>query len=106
MKKKGVKVIASAAIFVLALVMIIMGVVGMSQRGGANGAAYLAAMRDRAVLVATGEGAVESYVKIAGDKAREEAKAAGGGMSAIREAVAKAEEEARNNSSASNGTSK
>jgi len=101
MKKKGVKVIASAAIFVLALVMIIMGAVGMSQRGGANGAAYLAAMRDRAVLVATGEGAVESYVKIAGDKARAEAKAAGGGMSAIREAVAKAEEEARNNSSAS-----
>lgn len=101
MKKKGVKVIASAAILVLAVVMIIMGAVGMSQRGGANGTAYLAAMRDRAVLVATGEGAVESYVKIAGDKAREEAKAAGGGMSAIREAVAKAEEEARNNSSAS-----
>lgn len=100
MKKKGVKVIASAAILVLALVLIVMGAVGMSQRSGANGTAYLAAMRDRAVLVATGEGAVESYVKIAGDKARAEAKAAGGGMSAIREAVAKAEEEARNNSSA------
>ena len=98
--KKGVKVIASAAILVLALVLIIMGVVGMSQRGGASGAAYLAAMRDRAVLVATGEGAVESYVKIAADKARAEVKAAGGGMSAIRDAVAKAEEEARANSSA------
>ena len=36
MKKKGIKVIASAAIFVLALVMIIMGAVGMSQRGGAS----------------------------------------------------------------------
>lgn len=101
MKKKGVKSVVSVVIFVLAVVLIIGGAVGMTQRGGAAGTAYLAEMRDRAVLVATGEGAVESYVKIAGDKARAEAKAAGGGMSAIREAVAKAEEEARANSSAS-----
>ena len=100
MKKKGIKIIASAAILILALVMIVMGIAGMNMRGNASGTEYLSAMRDRAVLVATGEGAVESYVKIAGDKARAEAKAAGGGMSAIREAVAKAEEEARNNSSA------
>ena len=101
MKKKGMKLIASAVILILAVVMIVMGVIGMNQRGSEVGAKYLADMRNRAVLVATGEGAVESYVKIAGDKARAEAKAAGGGMSAIREAVAKAEEEARNNSSAS-----
>ena len=100
MKKKNIKVLASAVIFILAIVMIVMGVVGLNTRGNASGAAYLKDMCNRAVLVATGEGAVESYVKIAGDKAREEAKAAGGGMSAIREAVAKAEEEARNNSSA------
>ena len=101
MKKKGMKLIASAAILVLAVVVIVMGIIGMNQRGSEVGAAYLADMRNRAVLVATGEGAVESYVKIAGDKARAEAKAAAGGMSAIREAVAAAEEEARNNSSAS-----
>ena len=101
MKKKGMKLIASAVILILAVVMIVMGVIGMNQRGSEVGAGYLADMRNRAVLVATGEGAVESYVKIAGDKARAEAKAAGGGMSAIREAVAAAEEEARNNSSAS-----
>lgn len=100
MKKKGIKIIASAAILILALVMIVMGIVGMNKRGNAAGEQFLKDMRNRAVLVATGEGAVESYVKIAGDKARAEAKAAGGGMSAIREAVAKAEEEARNNSSA------
>ena len=101
MKKKGVKIIASAVIFILAIVMIVMGAVGMVQRGSEKGAAYLADMRDRAVLVATGEGAVESYVQIAKAEAQAAAKAAGGGMSAIREAVAKAEEEARNNSSAS-----
>ena len=92
MKKKGIKIIASAAILILALAMIVVGIMGMNMRGNTSGEQFLKDMRDRAVLVATGEGAVESYVKIAGDKARAEAKAAGGGMSAIREAVAKAEE--------------
>ena len=101
MGKKSAKIIASAVIFILAAVLIVMGTVGLTQRGTAAGTDYLKDMRNRAVLVATGEGAVESYVKIAADKARAEAKAAGGGMSAIREAVAKAEEEARANSSAS-----
>ena len=101
MAKKGAKIIASAVIFILAVVLIVMGTVGLTQRGTAAGTGYLKDMRNRAVLVATGEGAVESYVKIAADKARAEAKAAGGGMSAIREAVAKAEEEARANTSAS-----
>ena len=101
MGKKSAKIIASAVIFILAVVLIVMGSVGLTQRGTAAGTDYLKDMRNRAVLVATGEGAVESYVKIAADKARAEAKAAGGGMSAIREAVAKAEDEARANSSAS-----
>ncbi len=100
MGKKSAKIIASAVIFILAVVLIVMGTVGLYQRGTAAGTGYLKDMRNRAVLVATGEGAVESYVKIAADKARAEAKAAGGGMSAIRDAVAKAEEEARANSSA------
>ena len=100
MGKKSAKIIASAVIFILAAVLIVMGTVGMYQRGTEAGTGYLRDMRNRAVLVATGEGAVESYVKIAADEARAEAKAAGGGMSAIRDAVAKAEEEARANSSA------
>lgn len=100
MAKKGAKLIASVVILALAVVLIVMGTVGLAQRGSASGAAYLKDMRTRAVLVATGEGAVESYVEIAKAKATAEAKAAGGGMSAIREAVAKAEEEARANSSA------
>lgn len=72
----------------------------MSVRTKAGGLNALKDMRSRAVLIATGEGAVESYVAIAVEKARAEAKAAGGGMSEIRDAVAKAEEEARSNSSA------
>lgn len=101
MAKKGAKLIASVVILALAVVLIIMGTVGLAQRGSGSGASYLMDMRTRAVLVATGEGAVESYVEIAKAEAMAAAKAAGGGMSAIRDAVAKAEEEARANSSAS-----
>ncbi len=98
-KGKAQKII-SIAVLALAVVMIVMGVVGLSTRGNTAGQRYLNDMRNRAVLVATGEGAVESYVAIAQDRAREEVKAAGGGMSEIREAVAAAEEEARKNASA------
>ena len=99
-KAKANKLV-SALVLLLAIVLIVMGIVGMTSRSGASGQQYLKDMRNRAVLVATGEGAVESYVKIAADKAREETKAAGGGMSEIRKAVAAAEENARANSSAS-----
>ena len=99
-KGKAQKII-SIVVLALAVVMIVMGVVGLSTRGNAAGQKYLSDMRNRAVLVATGEGAVESYVAIAQDRAREEVKAAGGGMSEIREAVAAAEEEARKNASSS-----
>ena len=98
-KAKANKLV-SVLVLIVAVVVIIMGVVGMSSRNAASGQKYLDDMRNRAVLVATGEGAVESYVKIAADNARAEAKAAGGGMSEIRKAVAAAEEAARANSSA------
>ena len=91
----------SALVLLLAVAVIITGIVGMSTRSAESGIKFLKDMRNRAVLVATGEGAVESYVKIAADQARAEAKAAGGGMSEIRKAVAAAEEAARANSSAS-----
>ena len=98
-KSKANKIV-SALVLLLAIVIVVMGIVGTTSRNAASGQKYLDEMRDRAVLVATGEGAVESYVKIAADKAREETKAAGGGMSEIRKAVAEAEENARANSSA------
>ena len=87
--------IVSGAILVLAAVMILVGVFGVSLRGGEEGTSFLANMRARAVLITTGEGAVEAYVEAAKDAARVKVKAEGGGLSAIRDAVAKAEEEAR-----------
>lgn len=92
--------LVSVLVLVLAVAFIATGIFGMTARNGASGQQHLIDLRNRAVLVVTGEGAVESYVKIAADKAREEAKAAGGGMSEIRAAVAEAEEIARANTSA------
>lgn len=100
MGKGKARKIASAVILILALALVATGAVGMNLRTHSEGQSYLTDMRARAVLIATGEGAVESYVAIAKAKAMEEAKAAGGGMAEIRDAVAKAEEEARNGSSA------
>ena len=101
MRKNAAKIIASVIVLVLAVAFAVTGIVGLNMRSGEKGQGYLRDMRTRAVLLATGEGAVESYVNIAKEAAREAAKAAGGGMSEIRDAVAKAEEEARANSSAS-----
>ena len=60
MGKGKTQKIISIAVLALAVVMIVMGVVGLSTRGNAAGQKYLNDMRNRAVLVATGEGAVES----------------------------------------------
>ncbi len=52
-------------------------------------------MRIQTLLNATGDSVVESYVAIAKQEAQAAAKASGGGMAAIREAVEKAETETR-----------
>ena len=80
MRKGKVRVIASVVIFVLAVALIVTGVMGMNKRTAESGMQYLSDMRTRAVLIATGEGAVESYVEIAKADAMAAAKAAGGGM--------------------------
>ncbi len=101
MRKNAAKIIVSALVLLLAVACAVTGFIGMNMRSGEKGQTYLRDMRTRAVLLATGEGAIESYVNIAKEAAREEAKAAGGSMSEIRNAVSKAEEDARANSSAS-----
>jgi len=103
MTKSKIKRIIAIALGVLALLVIVMGAVYMPRRTSAAGDQIIADLRIRTLLNATGEGLVDSYVKIAQDAARKQAtadaKAAGlsGGerMAAIREAVAKAEEDTR-----------
>jgi len=95
MTKSKSRRIVAIILCVCAVAMAVLGAVNMPKRDTAEGQAILSTLRIRTLLNATGEGVVESYVAIAKKEATAEAKAAGGGMSAIREAVAKAEEETR-----------
>ena len=67
----------------------------MPKQNGAAGQEILRTMRIQTLLNATGDSVVESYVAIAKQEAQAAAKASGGGMAAIREAVEKAETETR-----------
>ena len=93
MKQNKLRITIAAVLGVLAVVLIVLGAMNMPQRTGEKGEQIISDLRNRTLLIATGDGVVESYVAIAKKEATAAAKAAGGGMSAIREAVAKAEEE-------------
>ena len=95
MKQNKLRITIAAVLGVLAVVLIVLGAMNMPQRTGEKGEQIISHLRNRTLLIATGDGVVESYVAIAKKEATAAAKAAGGGMSAIREAVAKAEEETR-----------
>ena len=95
MTKSTARRIIAIILCVCAVMLAVFGFVNMPKRDTAEGEQILSALRIRTLLNATGEGVVESYVAIAKKEATAAAKAAGGGMSAIREAVAKAEEETR-----------
>ncbi len=95
MTKSKFRRILAILLCVCAVAMAVLGSVSMPKRESEVGTDVLNTLRIRTLLNATGEGVVESYVAIAKKEATAEAKAAGGGMSAIREAVAKAEEETR-----------
>lgn len=87
---------AIAAVLCLAcVVLMIIGGVNLPKKNKETGQTILNGLRTCALLNATGEGVVESYVNIAKKQAQEKAKAEKVGMSALREAVAKAEEETR-----------
>ena len=95
MKQNKVRITIAAVLGVLAAVLIVLGALNVPQRTGEKGEQIISDLRNRTLLIATGDGVVESYVAIAKKEATAAAKAAGGGMSAIREAVTKAEEETR-----------
>ena len=95
MTKNKTRIIIAALLVVAALAAIVLGVMNLPNRTNATGAQIIDTLRIRTLLDATGAGVVDSYVAIAKKEATAAAKAAGGGMAAIREAVAKAEEETR-----------
>ena len=81
---------AAAAAFCMVL-----GFINMPKQNGTAGQEILRTMRIQTLLNATGDSVVESYVAIEKQEAQAAAKASGGGMAAIREAVEKAETETR-----------
>ena len=86
--------IAFIALLVAAVVLIAGGAFGVVNRTSASGEQMLSDMRLTALLTTAGEGSKEALIEAEIEAAREAAKAAGGGLSEIREAVAAAEAEA------------
>ena len=87
---------AIAAVLCLAcVVLIVIGGINLPKKNNDAGQTVLNGLRTRTLLNITGDGVVESYVNIAKKQAQEKAKAEKAGMAAIREAVAKAEEDTR-----------
>ena len=101
MAKSKMQRMIVALLCVIAVVLISIGVYGMTQRTGSGQAEMISNMRLHALLSATGEGAVESFVKAAQKEAVAKTKAEGGSMADIRAASEKAAEEVRANTSAS-----
>ena len=95
MAKRLSQKLAAVVLFVLAIALVCTGIFGLNGRSGVTGQQIIEEMGLRSLLVATGEGVVESYVDIAKQEATAQVRAAGGSMAEIREAVQKAEEEAR-----------
>lgn len=95
MTKNKIRKILSAVLVLAAVISLILGAVNLPRQNNETGQAILQELRIYTLLNATGDSVVESYVSIAKAEAQAEAKAAGGGMAAIREAVAKAEEDTR-----------
>lgn len=95
MTQNKVRRILALVLVAACLVLAVIGAVNLPKKSNASGEALLNDLRTRSLLNATGDGVVESYVAIAKKQAQEQAKAAGGGMAEIREAVSKAEEDTR-----------
>ena len=82
---------AFIALLVAAVVLIAGGVFGVINRSSTSGEGMLSDMRLTALLTTAGEGAKEALVEAEVEAAREAVRAAGGGLSEIKEAVAEAE---------------
>ena len=85
----------AVALCVAFVVLLAIGGINLPKKEKAVGLNIVNDMRTQALLNATGEGVVESYVNIAKKEAQEKAKAEKLGMAGIREAVEKAEADTR-----------
>ena len=95
MTTNNVRRAIAAALCLACLVLAVIGGINLPKKEKDVGQSILNEVRTQSLLNATGEGVVETYVNIAKKEAQEKAKAEKAGMAAIREAVAKAEEETR-----------
>ena len=95
MTTNKVRKVIALALCLACLVMLVIGGINLPKKNKASGLEILNDLRTQSLLNATGEGVVESYVNIAKKEAQEKAKAEKLGMAALREAVAKAEEDTR-----------
>ena len=95
MKISRIRKLISAVLILEALICLVLGVLNTPKQTNQKGEDILQELRVQTLLNATGDSVVESYVAIAKKEATAKAKEAGGGMSEIRDAVAKAEEETR-----------
>ena len=95
MTQNKVKRLIAALLCAACVVLLVLGGFNLPKKNNESGAAVLSDLRVRTLLNATGDGVVESYVNIAKKEAQTKAKAEGGSMAAIREAVKKAEEDTR-----------
>ena len=95
MTQNKVRRLIAALLCAACVVLLVLGGFNLPKKNNESGAAVLSNLRVRTLLNVTGDGVVESYVNIAKKEAQTKAKAEGGTMAAIREAVQKAEEDTR-----------
>ncbi len=94
LKIKKAQAVACVLIVIAAIICGSVGMYGLSSRISERGSELLSNMNLQAIMDTVGSGAVEAYVEAAKKEATKKVREEGGGMDAIREATAKAEEEA------------
>ena len=95
MTKSKLRRAIAAGLCLACVILMVIGGLNLPKKDKDVGQNILNEVRTQSLLNATGEGVVETYVNIAKKQAQDKAKAEKASMAAIREAVAKAEEETR-----------
>ncbi len=88
------QIAACVVLVIAAIICCCVGIYGLQSRNSKSGSKILSDMRLQAILDTAGTGSIDAYIDAAKAEAVAAAKEEGGGMDKIREASAKAEEEA------------